>query len=206
MTIGVVSCGIGNITSVTNALQRVGAEWALVEQPADVTRFQKVILPGVGAFAPAMARLRETGIDRALVDGVRQSGVRLLGICLGMQLLFETSTEHGTHAGLGLVRGTVDQLGSTDPELRVPHVGWNSVTPAASTRLLQGCGPSPDFYFVHSYACHASDRAVVGGVCEYGGPFDAVIESDVVFGCQFHPEKSQRAGLQLLKNFAELAC
>lgn len=205
-SIGIVSCGIGNITSVGNALHRVGAAWALVETPSDVARFRKVILPGVGAFGPAMSRLREAGLDRALVEGVRGAGTHLLGICLGMQLLFETSTEHGVHAGLGLVPGTVELLGQDDPALRVPHIGWNSVVPAASSRLLAGCGPSPDFYFVHSYACHAADRATVGGTCEYGGAFDAVVESGPVFGCQFHPEKSQRPGLQVLKNFSEIPC
>lgn len=200
-----VSYGVGNLTSVCNSLQRVGVGFELVESPDQVRRHKKLLLPGVGAFAAAADRLRSRNLDEAIVDAVRSESTQVLGICLGMQLLFDASMENGRHAGLGLLPGTVEFMGG-DTNLRIPHMGWNSVTPRPLSRLLAGCGSNPDFYFVHSYACVARDRSAVAGTCNYGREFDAVVEAGSVMGCQFHPEKSQQHGLRILRNFAGIPC
>ena len=204
--IGVVGYGVGNLTSVCNSLEHVGISFALVESPEDVARFSKLVLPGVGAFAAAAGELRARNLDRAIVDSARARNVQVLGICLGMQLLYDSSVEGGRHAGLGLLPGTVEYLGDGQDDLRIPHIGWNSVKVKPGSRLLVGCGTDPDFYFVHSYCGRAHDSMAVAGTCTYGREFDAVVEAGNVMGCQFHPEKSQRLGLRILQNFSMLPC
>lgn len=204
--IGIISYGVGNLTSVCNSLERIGVRFELVERPEDLARHVKLLLPGVGAFAGAAARLRDRDLGEAIIERARSGKVQLLGVCLGMQLLYESSAEGGRHEGLGLVPGTVERLGAEDDALRIPHVGWNSVAAAPGSRLLAGCGSAPDFYFVHSFCGLAVDRQAVAGTCTYGRTFDAVVEAGNVMGCQFHPEKSQRHGLRVLQNFAALPC
>ena len=198
--IGVVDYGMGNLRSVLNALEAVDAPARLVSTPAQAREAERLILPGVGAFGAAMERLDEQGFSEALPNLVA-AGRPLLGICLGMQLLAERSTEHGEHSGLGLVAGDVARI-ETDPSLRVPHVGWNDVNVVRDTRLLAGLPDAPTFYFVHSYVFETSDPSAVTATCDYGRPLTACVEGDGVFGAQFHPEKSQRDGLALLRNFA----
>jgi glutamine amidotransferase len=205
MALGLLNYGVGNLGSLGNSLTHLGIPFRIASTADDLAGLSHVLLPGVGAFAPAMACLRERRLDAALRAHV-QAGGRLLGICLGMQLLFDSSAEGGRHPGLGLVPGSVEPLDATDPTLRIPHMGWNDVTAAPHSRLLTGCGQHPDFYFVHSYRCLPTDATAITGTCVYGSAFAAVVEAGTVMGCQFHPEKSQRNGLAVLRAFAELPC
>jgi glutamine amidotransferase len=195
----VVDYGMGNLDSVVRAFSECGATPVLARDPSEVERASAVVLPGVGAFSHGMARIRELGLDEAMLRATND-GVPLLGLCLGMQLLASRSDEGGETEGLGLIPGEVRQL---DPgaDLRVPHIGWNEVDPARDSPLFHDIPAGTDFYFVHSYhvVCdHASD---VLARTEYGGPIASAIGRDNVFGVQFHPEKSQKAGFRLLRNF-----
>lgn len=199
--IGIINIGMGNITSVLNALQFIGSDGEFVDTPKAVGRCSKIILPGVGSFGEAITRLEEGGIADALRDHVSR-GAPLLGICLGMQLLYSSSMEYGFHHGLGFIDGAVESLEGVADGLSVPHVGWSFVERRGAGMLLDGI---PDdklcFYFVHSYYCSARDRGLVTGAIEYGCEVDVAVEKENVFGCQFHPEKSQRYGLDILSNF-----
>ncbi len=193
---------MGNLRSVLNALERLEAKAELVDSAERVEGHEKLVLPGVGAFGDGMANLRERGFADALPQLV-VDGTPLLGICLGMQLLASCGTEHGDHEGLGLIAGSVERLNPGDG-LRVPHVGWNSVEALKDSSLLKGAAEEPTFYFVHSYEFRADDPESISGTTPYGRPVNACVEVDNVYGVQFHPEKSQRDGLALLKNFIEL--
>ncbi len=196
----VVDYGIGNLRSVEKALQQVGAEVLVSADPADLSAAQGVVLPGVGAFGDGMARLRAAGLVPAL-EGLVARGVPLLGICLGMQLLFEESEEMGTFAGLGLLPGCVRRF----PQgLRVPHIGWNQVHVVRPSPLLAGVPQDTYAYFVHSYCVIPADEETVLATTDYGGPYASVVGRGRVFGLQFHPEKSQEVGLRMLANFTGL--
>jgi len=200
MTIAIVNPGIGNHASILAALRRVGAGSTLVtNDPAEVRRASAVILPGVGAFAPAMQVLQEAGLVPALEDVVA-SGRPMLGICLGMQLLARQSEEHGNHAGLGLIEGRVVRLTPSEAGTRIPHIGWADATAKPAARLpLTG-----SFYHVHSYHMLA-DTADVAATITYGGQEVVVaVQRNALFGVQFHPEKSQDAGLDVLAAFVGL--
>ena len=199
--IGVIDYGMGNLRSVLNALSFVGEEAELMPDPASAERAERLILPGVGAFGAGMRRLDERGFSDAL-PGLIEAGRPLLGICLGMQLLADGSSEHGEHAGLGLIPGRVERLDVAP--LRVPHVGWNELTIESETPLLVELPESPTFYFVHSYEFRPTDETAATGTTDYGQPITAVVEQRMVLGVQFHPEKSQGAGLQLLRNFISM--
>lgn len=199
--IGVIDYGMGNVRSVLNALEYLGATAELVPDADAAGRADRLLLPGVGAFGSGMRRLAERGFTESLPELVA-AGRPLLGICLGMQLLAEAGSEHGETAGLGLIPGRVDRL-EVAP-LRTPHVGWNELTIAAESPLLAGLPEDPTFYFVHSYEFRATDPAHVSASTDYGGAVTAVVEDGAVFGAQFHPEKSQSAGLTLLRNFIGL--
>jgi glutamine amidotransferase len=159
-----------------------------------------IILPGVGAFPEAMRNLERTGLGEVLIERAA-AGVPLLGICLGMQLLFESSSEHEGAEGLGILPGVVTKLESP----RLPHIGWNLVTFEQPSALIEGLGASAAFYHVHSFACRPSDPADVVGTSDYGERFVSVVERDNIMASQFHPEKSSRDGLRMLRNFAQLA-
>ena len=198
-TIAVIDYGMGNRRSVEKALDHVGAR-AVVSSEFDVlASAAALVLPGVGAFARGMANLRAAGLDDLIDERVAQ-GVPLLGICLGMQLLFEHSTELGGDDGLGLVPGRVAEISAEGR--RMPHIGWNEVRLERPSRLLQHGAP---FYHVHSFCAHADVAADVTGTTEYGERFATVVERGVVFGVQFHPEKSSRDGLALLRRFRDIA-
>jgi glutamine amidotransferase len=197
--IAVVDCGISNLRSVLNALERVGAEARVASAPADLDGAGGVILPGVGAFGDGMRNLDRAGFTDVL-PRLAAEGRPLLGICLGMQLLATRSHEYGDHAGLDIVSGTVERI-VTHPELRIPHVGWNTIDVAGDGVLLDGLSDEPAFYFVHSYHLVPEDRSVVTATTEYGVELTACVQRDNVFGVQFHPEKSQADGLRLLENF-----
>lgn len=197
----IVDYGMGNLASVANAFAAVGAEAVVSSKPDDVANASRVILPGVGAFGEAMSRLREGRLIEPLREAVLSRRVPCLGICLGMQLLAERSSEHGDHEGLGWIEGAVKRLEPSDPSLHIPHIGWNSVRHPRPSPLFEKLPAEPTFYFVHSYQFVTRDPAATIGVCDYGGEVTAVVARDHVFGTQFHPEKSQKHGLALLRNF-----
>jgi len=198
--IGIVDYGMGNLQSVRKAFERVGYPARVVSTAREIAASHKVVLPGVGAFGQAMSILTQRGLRTPLLDAAA-AGKPLLGICLGLQLLFERSEEHGHHEGLGLLRGDVHRLPDT---VKVPHIGWNQVEILRSGRLLAGIPDQAHFYFVQSYYVRPADEQRVVGRTDYGLPFASAIEEGDVFGVQFHPEKSRDAGLRLLANFGRL--
>jgi imidazole glycerol-phosphate synthase subunit HisH len=198
LTVALVDYGMGNRRSVEKALEHVGACVARTAEHDAIAAADAIVLPGVGAFPEAMRRLDALG----LVELVREragAGVPVLGICLGMQLLFDSSEEHEGAAGLGLLRGTVTRLRA--PGRKVPHIGWNAVVFTRRSPLIDGLGEEAAFYHVHSYACRPADDADVVGRGEYGERFVSIVERGNVMGAQFHPEKSSLDGLALLRNF-----
>jgi imidazole glycerol-phosphate synthase subunit HisH len=195
--IAIADYGMGNRRSVETALAHVGAESVITADHDAIRAADAVILPGVGAFPEAMRNLRRTGLG----DVLRELTQPLLGICLGMQLLFESSTEHEGAEGLGILPGTVTRLQAP----RLPHIGWNLVGFERPSRLAEGLPDAAAFYHVHSFACRPADPSDVVGVSEYGERFVSVVERGNVMAVQFHPEKSSRDGLRMLGNFARLA-
>jgi len=201
--IALVDYGAGNVRSVHKALAAVGADAWLVRDPTLLAQAAKIVLPGVGAFGDCMAGLRRAGLVEALHRAMER-GKPLLGICVGMQVLFEEGEEMGRHAGLGLLPGRVirfpDSL--TAKGLKIPHTGWNQIEPVVESPLLDGLPPGAWFYFNHAYCCRARPEHVIAAA-DYGGPFPSVVGRGRVYGVQFHPEKSQEAGLHILRNFVE---
>jgi imidazole glycerol-phosphate synthase subunit HisH len=198
--IALIDYGIGNLRSVEKALQAVGGEINLTEDPQTILRAEKVVLPGVGAFGDGMAGLRQRG----LVEVVRQvyrSGTPLLGICVGMQLLFEVGEELGKHEGLGLLPGCV--LRFPENGLKVPQTGWNQLQIEGESPLLDGLSPGSYAYFNHGYYCSVTEPGDILASTEYGVRYAAVVGRGRLYGAQFHPEKSQAVGLQILRNFVE---
>lgn len=202
--IAVVDYGAGNLRSVAKALERSGLATCVSGKPAEVQAADGVVLPGVGAFADAVASLQRSGLDDAVCE-VLAAGRPYLGLCLGLQVLFDEGDEHGVTPGLGVLPGRVERFGDRAPDgapLRVPHIGWNTVKFGGSHPMLEGLPAEDDYYFVHSYrAVPARDADVVGRV-DYGGPFAAAVAREGLFAVQFHPEKSQGAGKRLLDAYA----
>jgi glutamine amidotransferase len=196
MTLALIDYGAGNLHSVANALKAAGSSDILITADADaVAKADRIVLPGVGAFAACAAALRAVpGMVEALEQRVRGDGVPFLGICVGMQLMAETGEEHGTHAGLSWLRGTVRHLTPDDATAKVPHMGWNDVVPSRDHPLIV----PGEAYFLHSYAYEGAD--VIAGT-NHAGPVTAAIGRDNLLGVQFHPEKSQRYGLDFLTRF-----
>lgn len=206
--IAIIDYGIGNLRSVEKALQYLNVDARLTSDLAVARAARAVILPGVGAFGACALGLRAAGFE-PLVREVAAAGRPLLGICVGMQLLFEESEEMGQHGGLGLLPGRVlrfpdGQVDAAGAPCKVPQIGWNQLWHDGSDPLLAGVAPGSYAYFVHSYYCQASDPADVVAVTDYGLSYASVVRRDNVWGVQFHPEKSHRVGLQILKNFAAL--
>ena len=198
----IIDYGMGNLRSVQKAIEHVGHEATITSDPEDVRRGSKVILPGVGAFADAAAELRRTGLGEAFREAVR-AGKPCLGVCLGLQLLFDASAEDGEHEGLGLLPGRVERFPHV-PGLKVPHMGWNTLRALKPAPLLKGLGPGPSVYFVHSYRALPLDPEDVAAESDHGLPFAAMVWRENLMGCQFHPEKSQAVGLAMYANFAAL--
>ncbi|NDJ51978.1 MAG: imidazole glycerol phosphate synthase subunit HisH [Chloroflexi bacterium] len=196
--IAIIDYGAGNLRSVANAFRSLGANIACIDQPETLAQADKVVLPGVGAFGAGMEALRSAGFVEPLREVAKQ-GKPLLGICLGLQYLFESSNEMGHHEGLGLLKGTVTRF--PDGELKVPHIGWNQLDQVREHRLLAGLPNDPYAYFVHSYYVEPADPADVIATTDYGIPFVSVAGRDNIIGIQCHPEKSQSVGLRFLNNF-----
>jgi imidazole glycerol-phosphate synthase subunit HisH len=195
--IAIADYGMGNRRSVEKALEHVGARPQITRDPELLRSADGVVLPGVGAFPEAMRHVTRLGLDQPLAERARAGGP-LLGLCLGMQLLFERSSEHEGAAGLGLLPGEVTALQAP----KLPHIGWNLVGFERESALTDGLGEAAAFYHVHSFACRPSDDADVIGRSEYGERFVSIVERGALFGTQFHPEKSSLDGLALLRNFA----
>lgn len=193
---------MGNIRSISNAFLRIGHAISVAEDPLALAEFDKLILPGVGAFGSAADQLEKNGLHASLIEFAK-SGKPLLGLCLGMQLLLDSSEEAPGKRGLGLIRGTVRSFKGKVHDIPVTHTGWNAVEENGKSVLLDSIPKEKrDFYFVHGYFCTLQDRSAVKGLSAYGITFDVILEKENIFGCQFHPEKSQKSGLTLLKNFA----
>lgn len=200
--IGIIDYGVGNLTSVKNALNFISVEVKVCTRSDELNDLHGIILPGVGSFPAGMKNLESLGIIPAIDDKVR-SGLPLLGICLGMQLLSSSSDEFILTKGLDLIPGSVKKLDDQNGKLRIPHIGWNGVV-FDNCSLTKGLDKEEDFYFVHSYGFSDSKKDYVKGVTQYGDEVVAIVERDNIFGTQFHPEKSQKAGLTMLKNFSNL--
>lgn len=217
--IAIIDYGMGNLRSVQKAFETVGHQAVVTRDPRAIAGADRVVLPGVGAFADCMANLEQYG----LVEPIRKaigSGKPFLGICLGLQLLFTESEEFGVHKGLGVLSGRVKKFpwglapakgqAPAEPEpvprLKVPHMGWNGVTVTREAPPLRGIASGEHVYFVHSYYVEPQDRSLVATTTDYGLPFASSVWRDNIFACQFHPEKSQAAGLRIVKNFGEWSC
>ncbi len=200
--IAIIDYDAGNLKSVEKALIKLGTEPVVTRDASLILQADKVILPGVGAFGEAMEKLHSFGLVDTIYKVVEQ-GTPLLGICLGLQLLFEYSEEKEGCKGLSILKGGIKRIPDA-PGLKVPHMGWNSLTVKESAKLFQNLPADPYVYFVHSYYLQAEDPEVVAATAEYGVTVHASVEKDNVFACQFHPEKSGEIGLTILKNFVEL--
>ena len=200
--VAIIDYGVGNLFSLRSSFAAIGQEAVVTADPAGIRAADKLLLPGVGAFRDAADKLRESGLDKLLVEEASR-GKPLLGVCLGMQLLFEKSYEYGEHEGLGLLRGSVRPIAEVIPkELKIPHIGWNALKMTRPSPLFGRIQDGNYVYFVHSY--HASDcEDSVIAVTEYGGTLTAAVAKDNVCGCQFHPEKSGAVGLDILRAFCE---
>jgi glutamine amidotransferase len=203
MSIVIVDYGMANLRSVQKALEKVGAIAEISGDPNRLAEADKLVLPGVGAFRDAIARLREASLAEPILAHIR-AGKPFFGICLGLQLLFTTGYEDGVYEGLNLFPGDVIRFADV-PGLKVPHMGWNQLRIKRSAPHLADLPPGPAVYFVHSYYVAPKDPGLVATETDYPTPFASSIWQDNVFATQFHPEKSQRVGLQMLKNFVELS-
>ena len=201
--IAVIDYGMGNLHSVQYALDRVGADVCLARHPEEVRAAERIVLPGVGTFGACVDNLTSSGLLEVLEEDVLRGGKPFFGICLGMQVLARDGEEGGRHQGLGWISASVQRLDVDSRGLKVPHVGWNEITPRPETPLFRGFRKTPAFYFVHSYHLITDDSALVAATCEYGMTFTAAILRDNLFATQFHPEKSQEDGLRLLENFLD---
>ena len=196
--VGIIDYGVGNLRSVEKAFAAVGCDAVVSADEDFLQAAERLVLPGVGAFGACMKALTERGFDQLVCERVAQ-GTPVLGVCVGMQMLFEESEEFGRTRGLGLLRGRVTRFSD---DLLVPQVGWNQIRQRLAHPLLQGIADGAFFYFVHSYYCEPADSSVVLGETDYGVAYASVVTHENISGVQFHPEKSQAAGLRLLANFA----
>ncbi len=200
--IAIIDYDAGNLKSVEKALVSLGQESIITSDHREILRADKVILPGVGAFGDAMANLKKMELDKVIRE-VAEQGIPFLGICLGLQLLFESSEESPGVEGLGILKGHILRI-PDEPGLKIPHIGWNSLDLMNEGRLFAGISDQSYVYFVHSYYLKAADEQIVKAVTHYSTAIHASVEQGNVFACQFHPEKSSTVGLKILKNFAEI--
>ena len=200
--IAIIDYGVGNLFSLRSSLAFIGADAVVTGDPDVIAQADKIILPGVGAFEDAANKLRQSGLDKVIYEEV-EKGKKLLGICLGMQMLFEESHEYGVHKGLGLIKGKILPLADIVGDLKVPHIGWNALSMKKESELYKYVNEGDFVYFVHSfYGAECSDS--ISAVAEYGAEVTASVEKDNVYGTQFHPEKSGEVGLNILRAFCEM--
>jgi len=200
--IAIIDYGVGNLFSLCSSLKKIGADAAVTSDPDVIRKADKLILPGVGAFADAARKLRSSGLDQVILAEAA-AGKELMGICLGMQMLFEKSYEFGEHGGLGLLRGSVVAMeGRIPSELKIPHIGWNALRFCKESKLLRYIKEGDCVYFVHSFYAVDCDESVVA-TAEYGANLTAAVQKGNIMGCQFHPEKSGEVGLNILRAFCE---
>lgn len=201
--IAIIDYGVGNLFSLSSSFKAIGYDTVVTGNAEEIKKADKVILPGVGAFSDAIAKLRSSGLDQVVCEEAR-SGKPLMGICLGMQMLFEQSCEYGTHQGLGLISGEVIPMKNTLPnELKIPHIGWNYLKIKKNNPLFKYINDGDFVYFVHSFYADNCEDSVIA-TTDYGKEITAVVARDNVYGCQFHPEKSGEIGLKILKAFCEM--
>ncbi len=199
----IIDYGVGNLFSLKSSMAAIGAEAVVTRDPAEIERADHIILPGVGAFGDAAEKLKQAGMF-TFVQELAAKGKPMLGICLGMQLLFDQSTEYGVHEGLGLVSGEVREIEGVIPKnLDIPHMGWNALHFVKESPLFEGLQEGAHVYFVHSYAAFDCEAHLLA-TAEYGVPLTAAVQNGNVFGTQFHPEKSGETGLRILKNFVSV--
>ena len=197
--IAIINYGVGNLRSVEKAFEAVGKPALVTGDAGAIREAERLVLPGVGAFGECARRLRESGLDNLVLEAAEQNKP-VLGLCVGLQLMFDEGLEFGTHKGLGLMRGRIVRFAETGP--RVPQIGWNQIENVKSHPLLEGLENGMHFYFVHSYRIETDDEEIVMAETEYGVRYPSICARGSVCGVQFHPEKSQDAGLRLLANFA----
>ncbi len=201
--IAIIDYGVGNLFSLERSFHAVGAQVEVTADPVRICAADKILLPGVGAFGDAALRLQNSGLDKVVTTQAK-AGKPLMGICLGMQLLFEEGYEYGCHKGLGLIPGRVVPISDVIPkDLKIPHMGWNALNFTRESKLFANIKDGDYAYFVHSYYAADCGDAVIA-TAQYGAPLTAAVEKDNVFGCQFHPEKSGSVGLEILRAFAEM--
>lgn len=203
MSVAIINYELGNLQSVQNAIDFIGGSSFFADSPQDIQEASHVILPGVGAFGDGMQILNERGWSDAIKEHAVHHTKPFLGICLGMQLLADTGTENGVNHGLGLIGGIVEKM-NAHPNIHIPHVGWNTVSVVGQQKMYEHL-EDDDYYFVHSYVFVPSDHGAINGTCSHGDDFVASVEVDNIWGTQFHPEKSQKSGLQILTNFLKMS-
>lgn len=201
--IAIIDYGVGNLFSLCSSFRKIGGAAVATSDPEVIRSAEKLILPGVGAFGDAIAKLRETGLDK-LIKEQAQKGKPIMGICLGMQMLFEKSYEYGEHEGLGLLKGSVIPMeGRIPAQLKIPHIGWNALHFTRESRLFRYIRENDCVYFVHSFYADGCGESLIA-TAEYGPELTAAVEQGNVMGCQFHPEKSGEVGLNILRAFCEM--
>ncbi len=201
--VAIVDYGVGNLFSLKSSFAAIGVDVIVTADPEVLRSADRIVLPGVGAFEDAAKKLRDSGLSKVLIE-LANNGKLLLGICLGMQLLFEKSYEYGEHQGLGLIKGSVKPIKDVIPaDLKIPHIGWNPLIYKKETPMFKNINDGDCVYFVHSFYAVDCDASVVA-VSEYGAPLTAAVQNKNIFGCQFHPEKSGKVGLEILRAFAEM--
>lgn len=200
--IAIIDYGVGNLFSLTSSFKAIGADVIVTNDIATIKAADKLVLPGVGAFRDAAKKLRESGMDKVIIEEVAK-GKPLMGICLGMQLLFEKSYEYGEHEGLGLLQGDIKPFaGTIDESLKIPHIGWNAIDVIPDCPIFKYVQKGDHVYFVHSFYAQLSSATAASA--EYGIDFTAAVAKDNIYGCQFHPEKSGEVGLNILRGFNEI--
>ena len=201
--IAIVDYGVGNLFSLISSFNKIGADIVVTADPQVISRADGIILPGVGAFEDAARKLRDSGLDKVIVEQA-QKGKMLMGICLGMQMLFQQSYEYGCHEAMGLLKGNIVPMKDSIPaDLKIPHIGWNALHFTKESNLFKYINQNDCVYFVHSFYATDCDDSVIA-TAEYGKELTAAVQKDTVMGCQFHPEKSGEVGLNILRAFCEM--